>query len=723
MNNTRDLLRTMDFPQYSFDSPYQDFQQELVPYHDQPIFGDFEITNGNMDDMEFNNADGTLAQSMPPWGHHNSMHRFLKDTQRPPLFNPPPQSQAPSLRQPVTPIPPPAASHYLHESPSLSHEQSSCSSSARSPRADTELYAENMPVTPPDMTLFQSTSFEPFDIHTPHCFSGMGNFSEESHSCVRLADINPAEDIPNNWRESPRMVDFESPRPRPPPPPPQRSYTVDIRASSPLDKDSITSHPTISRGYGTPATPEVITVAEDGQSSFIDNIKGPYPTPSIGDSEDSDAEIDVATSIAECDNEEYDNDDGDDEYKPSKKRTVSSSTRRMGKNKRNAPGRALEKDSPKRHKTSPLVSQQPAKPLPPPYSGNRGAFTCDDCSMTFKDDPSLQTHIKKQHTRPFICVFRFAGCDSTFASKNEWKRHVMSQHLVLTYWLCDRDVCAHNKNSPSCPSSKPSNGRGGRGGNKRNATDQMISLLEPIGPTLPNGAIFNRKDLYTQHLRRMHTPPNIRKPAKSSSSPSSSSKKSFPESSSTTQTTSDDEDWEEQIKTLQSGALRERCKLPTYMHCPANHCDISFTGTDAWDQRMEHVARHLEKAAKGQEEPVVFGGPTDPSLMEWVANKEVAVVREVPMVDGSGGAASTWVLNNPLRTASEGRGVGRKRVSNPRLVSTTTTSSSSSASSVAGGTSRAISLSFPVNTPTVAESVMSEIVVEDSEEDAEGEEE
>lgn len=120
---------------------------------------------------------------------------------------------------------------------------------------------------------------------------------------------------------------------------------------------------------------------------------------------------------------------------------------------------------------------------------------------------------------------------------------------------------------------------------------------------------------------------------------------------------------------------------------------------------MEHVAKHLEKAAIGAEDPVVFGGPTDPSLMDWVNSAEVAVVREVD--------PGKWVLNNPLRSASEGRGVGRRRG--------VSTSSVPPGSVV--GTSRTMSLSFSPSTPAAVALENDETVIEEGEEDAEGEEE
>ncbi|KAI0123242.1 hypothetical protein BJ170DRAFT_555290, partial [Xylariales sp. AK1849] len=201
----------------------------------------------------------------------------------------------------------------------------------------------------------------------------------------------------------------------------------------------------------------------------------------------------------------------------------------------------------------------------PELSPVKGVFSCTAClDATFKDEVGLQRHVKRQHTRSFVCVFHFAGCDSTFASKNEWKRHVLSQHLMLNYWLCQQDACSKLSNGPSSE--------------------------------LPSGALFNRKDLYTQHLRRMHLPPAFRKEVKA--------KKVVPE-------------WEDRVRMSQEDAHRLRCELPNYMRCPAIGCVAHFSGTNSWDERMEHVAKHLEKAASGLEPSLQFGGENDSTLMIW----------------------------------------------------------------------------------------------------------
>lgn len=104
-----------------------------------------------------------------------------------------------------------------------------------------------------------------------------------------------------------------------------------------------------------------------------------------------------------------------------------------------------------------------------------GQLSCSGCMHApFEDAASLRRHIDSAHRRPFVCVFHFAGCESTFASKNEWKRHVSSHHLNLTAWVCELGSCgAGSKSTSRCSE-------------------------------------FNRKDIFTQHLRRMHVPSSVK---------------------------------------------------------------------------------------------------------------------------------------------------------------------------------------------------------------------
>ncbi|PHH71694.1 hypothetical protein CDD82_6370 [Ophiocordyceps australis] len=163
---------------------------------------------------------------------------------------------------------------------------------------------------------------------------------------------------------------------------------------------------------------------------------------------------------------------------------------------------------------------------------------CSHCSHApFKDSSSLRKHIAAAHTRPFPCAFSFAGCTSTFGSKNEWKRHIASQHLCLQYYRCSQ-----------CPQ----------------------STVEGKGNE------FNRKDLFTQHLRRMHADFQIKRAM------SKGDTKLLAE-------------WEEHVKKMQQTCLVTRRQPPQRSACPKTDCQHEFKGAGAWDEWTEHVGRHLEK--------------------------------------------------------------------------------------------------------------------------------
>ncbi|CUS12140.1 unnamed protein product [Tuber aestivum] len=143
-------------------------------------------------------------------------------------------------------------------------------------------------------------------------------------------------------------------------------------------------------------------------------------------------------------------------------------------------------------------------------------------TKVFNHASDYKKHMNQQHLRPFLCVFYFAGCGQTFGSKNEWKRHVYSQHLQISYWTCDNAMCADRK------------------------------------------AIFNRKDLFGQHIKRMHPAP------------------AGPKTSTAAYT-------DEMIERCRV----ERRKPPQKSRC--GYCSQPFEGPQSWDQRMEHVGQHYEK--------------------------------------------------------------------------------------------------------------------------------
>ncbi|KAI5201874.1 hypothetical protein E4T39_05028 [Aureobasidium subglaciale] len=79
---------------------------------------------------------------------------------------------------------------------------------------------------------------------------------------------------------------------------------------------------------------------------------------------------------------------------------------------------------------------------------------------------SVTRRSNNKPTTAYPCPFLPYGCPSTFSSKNEWKRHLNTQHLSLSTYRCD--LCIPNPSSSTSP---------------QQSND------------------FNRKDLFIQHLR------------------------------------------------------------------------------------------------------------------------------------------------------------------------------------------------------------------------------
>ncbi|KAL7914877.1 hypothetical protein GGI35DRAFT_162608 [Trichoderma velutinum] len=223
---------------------------------------------------------------------------------------------------------------------------------------------------------------------------------------------------------------------------------------------------------------------------------------------------------------------------------------------------------------------------------------CHKCKKNFPSRTSLDEHTSSEHPRPYICVFHYAGCSARFDAKNEWKRHVSTKHLGLKYWVCTVGKCA----------------------DERQSSYQRYAGLPSCGN------IFNRKDLYTQHIRRMHASVI---------------------GQGTTDYRGADARSDLMVKKMQEDALRIRCRLPTWMPCPVQTCDKSFTGATAWDERMEHVAQqHFDNAAAGREPPVEFGGAHDTVLTEWAQQADIRIVKKTEV---------GWELCEPLKGEAEYR--------------------------------------------------------------------
>lgn len=171
--------------------------------------------------------------------------------------------------------------------------------------------------------------------------------------------------------------------------------------------------------------------------------------------------------------------------------------------------------------------------------------------------------------RPFPCPLAAYNCTSTFASKNEWKRHVSTQHIKLGYWRCD--LCT--------PTTDPN--------------DSSVLYHND----------FNRKDLFTQHLRRMHA----------ANGSGARHLKEYPV----------DED--------NIGDHQTRCYLqlrspPQQSVCPFNGCDHEFFGPASWEERMEHVGRHFEKDKRnGVDLLDVTSWRVDTALEKYLMDEDLIV--------------------------------------------------------------------------------------------------
>jgi uncharacterized C2H2 Zn-finger protein len=222
---------------------------------------------------------------------------------------------------------------------------------------------------------------------------------------------------------------------------------------------------------------------------------------------------------------------------------------------------------------------------------------CKFCSEESSDMTALEEHVRVDHQRPFTCMFQPAGCLAAFTTKNEWKRHINALHLQEFFYLCRHSTCPGSKNDLN-----------------------KVTRLEDDPET---GSVFNRRDLYESHIKRMHFTKQSRPVPK-------------------------DAEWKKVSKRFRDSAIRKRCQLPTLMQCPAEGCTREFTGVKAWDERTEHIGRHMEHAIGGHKPPVVFGPVTDRLFWTWAASSAARIVQPT---------ATGWelCLGNADRSSSRSR--------------------------------------------------------------------
>lgn len=249
-------------------------------------------------------------------------------------------------------------------------------------------------------------------------------------------------------------------------------------------------------------------------------------------------------------------------------------------------------------------------------------------------------------TRPYPCPLAPYGCTSTFRSKNEWKRHVSTQHVKLSVYRC-----------PLCPS---------------NASAAEKQQQAGSGVTLSTD--FNRKDLFTQHVRRMHMNyiwPEFHDTSIQNDPLLNEARRANQESQAEKQSSGGGKvpliklsDAAEkklaelvvkghvELRKAPSSCICPLCPLPSHLVGDAedshdHKASLSstsseagsrrlrtFSGSSAWENRMEHMATaHLLPAKRPPNAAVVAVPPPtqwarDEELEEWLLEEGLAEVNE-----------------------------------------------------------------------------------------------
>ena len=187
----------------------------------------------------------------------------------------------------------------------------------------------------------------------------------------------------------------------------------------------------------------------------------------------------------------------------------------------------------------------------------------DKSSGYAKAAPKAKRYIITDRERPHTCIFARYGCTARYGCKNQWKRHVSLQHPLPGLWRCDLRACV-----PQI-SSQP----------RKSSSTIPIKSEEYIS----HGNEFRSKDLFTQHVRSMHGPKKI-----------ASRKERI-----------------DFISTLEP--IRARCWRPLHDLPPRSLCgfclhaegrEMVLEGRNGWEERMEHVAEHLERGDTEENEDI-----------------------------------------------------------------------------------------------------------------------
>ncbi|OJJ46235.1 hypothetical protein ASPZODRAFT_133250 [Penicilliopsis zonata CBS 506.65] len=199
---------------------------------------------------------------------------------------------------------------------------------------------------------------------------------------------------------------------------------------------------------------------------------------------------------------------------------------------------------------------------------------------------------KSKAPRIFVCSFAHYGCDKVFPFKNEWKRHIATKHLQLGFYRCDVEGCNIDEQLQQAKKNnkKKKSPVHTRSTSSSSSSSSSSSISEKKPALRYND--FNRKDLFTQHQRRMHSPWAGRADR---ASPSQEEQKTF----------------DQGLDVVHHRCWRERRQPPTRSRC--GFCGEEFEGPMSWDKRMEHVGKHYERGDYDREKVEM----EDEFLRDW----------------------------------------------------------------------------------------------------------
>jgi hypothetical protein len=288
---------------------------------------------------------------------------------------------------------------------------------------------------------------------------------------------------------------------------------------------------------------------------------------------------DDASSSRDEEEDRYEESEADSEYNPQR-------PRRRNSGQVKSPGRKTPKRKTSINNTV-LGDAKVTKPAQRRQNSTRGPSTRPAKSAS------------NAQKRVFTCAFWHYGCEATFGSKNEWKRHVASQHLQLGFYRCDTGFCDPEAQSSSA---KP----------------------HPSAEKSYND--FNRKDLFTQHHRRMHTPWSS-----ASKEPTDKVKRDF----------------ENALEDVRKRCWHERRKPPQRSTC--GFCRKIFEGP----KRMEQVGKHFEGKHHGDEDVSNVQEEEDEDLREWAVREGIV---------GAYGTKGFWLVGmEPVEVKAGAGRSGRRR--------------------------------------------------------------